>query len=190
MQNILSHPPTIETERLILRPLAMADDEAIYSYASDPQVAKYVSFDTATNIEDTRIFLRSVLENYSKGAEPAGLGIVLKKENKLIGTIGHLNWNDDHRRIEIGYALSRPFWNNGYVTEAAIRLIDYFFSNTNIMRIEARCRLPNLASARVMEKAGMTFEGILRNHLFMKGENHDIKMYSIIRDEWKRQNNN
>jgi ribosomal-protein-alanine N-acetyltransferase len=185
MQNILSNLPTIETERLILRPLTMADDEAIFAYASDPEVTKHVSFDTAKSIEDTRIFLRSVLDQYAKCLDPVSLAIVLKSENRLIGTVGYLNWNDPHKRIELGYALSRPHWNNGYVTETTKAMIDYTFRHSDIIRIEARCLIENPGSARVMEKSGMSFEGILRKQVVMKGKHSDMKMYSILRDEWK-----
>ena len=188
MQGILEHPPTIETERLTLRPLTMADDEAIYAYGSDPEVSKYVLFDTHQTIEDSRVFLRLVLSEYAEH-KPSALGIELKNSGELIGTIGYLNWNNDHKRIEIGYALSRDNWNKGYVTEAAKGLIDFFFHNSDLIRIEARCRLENTGSARVMEKAGMKFEGILRKHIFTKGEHRDMKIYSIIRDEWLRENN-
>jgi ribosomal-protein-alanine N-acetyltransferase len=188
MQNILAHTPTIETVRLTLRPLTMADDEAIYAYGSDPEVSKYVLYETHASIEDSRVFLHSIMEQYANH-EPSALAIELKKEKKLIGTIGYLHWNGEHKRVEIGYALSRDFWNQGYVSEAAKGLIDYFFSNSDLIRIEARCRLPNLASARVMEKAGMKFEGILRKQIFSKGEHRDMKIYSIIRDDWQRENN-
>jgi ribosomal-protein-alanine N-acetyltransferase len=189
MKSILTNLPTIETTRLVLRPLTMADDEAIYAYGSDPEVSKYVSFDTHRSIDDARVFLRTTLDNYAAGEDPAGFGIVLKDQGFLIGTIGYLNWNNDHKRIEIGYAISRSYWNHGYVSEAATGLISYFFRHSDLMRIEARCRLENTASARVLEKAGMKFEGILRKQMLFKGEHHDMKMYSIIRDEWQRENN-
>jgi ribosomal-protein-alanine N-acetyltransferase len=186
MQEILAHPPTIDTARLTLRPLTMADDAAIYAYGSDPEVTKYVLFETHNSIEDTKIFLQATLEQYSNN-EPTSLGIELKENRELIGSIGYLNWNEAHKRIEIGYALSRDFWNNGYVSEAAKGLIDHLFSHSDLIRIEARCRAENFASARVMEKAGMKFEGLLRKQIFSKGEHHDMKMYSIIRDEWQRE---
>jgi len=189
MQQILQNPPTINTERLVLRPLAMTDDEAIYAYGSDPLVSQYVSFDTHRSIEDARGFLRTTLENYAAGKDPAGFAIVLKENNILIGTIGYLNWHPNHKRIEIGYAISRTYWNNGYVTEAAKGLITYFFRHSDLVRIEAQVRLENGASSRVLEKAGMRFEGILRKHLLFKGEHHDMNMYSILRDEWERENN-
>ena len=186
MQKILDAPPIILTERLTLRPLTMADAEAIYLYGSDPEVTKYVIFETHRSIEDTKVFLQSTLDQYAKH-EPASLGIELSGNGKLIGSIGYLNWNKDHSRIEIGYALSRDFWNNGYVTEAAKGLIDHLFSESDLVRIEARCRPENIASARVMEKAGMKFEGTLRKQIFSKGKHHDMKMYSIIRNDWHRE---
>ena len=188
MINILSQPPTIETARLTLRPLTMADDEAIYAYCSDPEVSKYVLFETHQTIEDSRVFLRLVLSEYAE-QKPSALGIELKESGTFIGTIGYLNWSDDHKRIEIGYAISRAFWNKGYVTEAAKGLIDHLFRNSDLIRIESRCRLENTGSFRVMEKAGMKFEGILRKQVFSKGEHHDMKFYSILRDEWERENN-
>jgi ribosomal-protein-alanine N-acetyltransferase len=130
-----------------------------------------------------------VLKNY-ENHESSVLAIDRKDESILIGTMGYLNWSNDHKRIEIGYALSRFHWNNGYATEATKAVIDYFFTNSDLVRIEARCRTENIASARVLEKAGMEFEGILRKNVFTKGKYVDLKIYSIIiRDEWRRENN-
>ncbi len=185
MQNILQHPPIIETERLLIRPLTLADDEAIFTYASDPEVSKYVLFETHKSIEDTRTFINVALENYAK-SEPCPLGIVLKDEQKLIGSVGYHNWNQKHQRTEIGYALSKHYWNKGFVTEAASGLIRALFNGSDLMRIEALCDHRHAASARVMEKIGMKCEGTLRKYIFSKGEFRDMKIYSIIRDDWQR----
>ena len=184
MLNILENPPIIHTERLTIRPLTMADDEAIYEYGSDPEVTRNVIFSTHQSIEDSRSFITLVLDEYAN-KKPSALGIELKSDKTMIGTIGYLNWSDDHKRIEIGYAINRKYWNQGYVSEATKGSIDYLFQNSDLIRIEARCKVQNIASSRVMEKAGMKFEGILRKQMFFKGEHHDMKMYSILRDEWK-----
>lgn len=184
MQTILSNPPTIETRRLILRPLTMADDEAIYAYGKDPEVTKYVLFETHASIEDSRIFISSVLDSYANATEPSTLAIVIKSENLLIGTIGYLNWEKIHKRIEIGYASAREHWNKGYTTEAAQALVDHLFRTTDLVRIEARCEPENIGSWQVMEKIGMRCEGILRKHVFANGRHRDMKLYSILRDDW------
>lgn len=184
MIDILEHPPIIHTNRLTIRPLTMADDTTIYAYGSDPEVTKYVIFPTHQSIEDSRSFISLVLDEYAN-KKPSALGIELKSDKTLIGTIGYLNWSDDHKRIEIGYAISRKYWDQGYVSEAVKASIDFLFHHSDLIRIEARCKVQNIASSRVMEKAGMKYEGILRKHIFSKGEHHDMKMYSILRDEWK-----
>ena len=92
-------------------------------------------------------------------------------------------------RTEIGYALSRSYWGKGYVAEATIALLDRLFRDSDLIRIEARCDVRHTASSRVMEKAGMKFEGILRKQVFSKSEHRDMKIYSILRDEWERENN-
>ena len=70
------------------------------------------------------------------------------------------------------------------MTEAVKAAIDFGFSNMPLNRIEARCDLENIASARVLEKVGMKFEGLLRQHIYSKGSYHDMKMYSILKQEW------
>ncbi len=70
------------------------------------------------------------------------------------------------------------------MTEAVRAVIAFGFRTLQLNRIEARCEIKNIASARVMEKAGMKFEGILRQHAFYKGAFRNFKMYSILRKEW------
>src|SRR5262245_39169979 len=112
-----STPHIIETERLLLRRLTMADDEAMYAYGSDPEVTRYVSCPTHQSIEDARMFLQTILEHYEKN-EPSVYGIVLKENGEVVGTLGVLNWAREHFRTELGYAIARKYWNKGIVTEA------------------------------------------------------------------------
>jgi ribosomal-protein-alanine N-acetyltransferase len=80
--------------------------------------------------------------------------------------------------------LARQYWNNGYVTEATKALISHLFNNSDLIRIEAQTMVENAASGKVLEKSGMKFEGILRKRAFIKGRDLDMKMYSILRNEW------
>ena len=189
MLEILRSPPTIETERLVIRLLRLADAESIFEYAQDPEVTRFVAFETHSNIEVSRAFINKALDSYEK-FEPCALAIDLKSESKLIGSIGYHNWKEKDRCIEIGYALSKPYWGLGIISEATQELIHKLFIDSDLVRIEARCDARHVASARVMEKIGMQFEGILRKQLFSKGEQCDMMIYSILRDEWKRQNSN
>ncbi len=182
-----STPHIIETDRLTLRRLSMADDVAMFDYASNPEVTRHVSFPTHRSIEDSRAFLKIVMAQYEQN-EPSVYGIILRETGNLIGTIGLLNWSRVHFRTEIGYALGQPYWNQGIVSEATRALIDHLFTHIDLVRIEAQCKLENIGSAKVMEKVGMTFEGVLRKHICMKGVHEDVKIYSIVRNEWNNKN--
>ncbi len=87
-------------------------------------------------------------------------------------------------RVEFGFVIARPFWGQGYMTEALSTLVDWSLDQPQIWRASAFCDIDNLASARVMEKAGMIFEGILRRffvHPNISGEPRDCRMYSKVR---------
>ena len=176
--------PTLETERMILRKLRMEDVPDVYAYASVPEVAEHVAWDTHTSIDDSKTFVSSVIEQYNNGLVSTW-GIVEKQSGRVIGTCGFVYWNIDHARSEIGYAIGREYWGKGMMTEAARAMLEFGFRRMELNRIEARCEVPNIGSARVMEKIGMSYEGLLREQMFVKGRYRDLKMYSILRREWE-----
>lgn len=183
IKNTLDNLPILETERLLLRSLSLDDAEDLFEYASDPDVSRYNTWTVHKSLDDSKRFLNAIVERY-KNHELAGWGIVHKTDKKLIGTCGLSSWIQDQRRAEIGYALSRKYWGKGYMPEAVRPVIAFGFRMMKLNRIEGKCIILNTASARVMEKVGMKFEGVLRQHLFTKGSFYDVKMYSILREEW------
>jgi [ribosomal protein S5]-alanine N-acetyltransferase len=178
--------PELETERLLLRKMRLDDAEAMFAYASDPEVTRYVLWDTHHSIEDSESFLRFAIEGYEKG-DFGGWGVVLKDSGVFIGTCGlDAGYAPEHARAELGYVLSREHWGKGLMPEAARAVIAFGFGRMGLNRIQARCIAENTASARVMEKAGMTYEGTLRESEFIKGAYRDMKLYSILRREYRR----
>jgi ribosomal-protein-alanine N-acetyltransferase len=175
--------PTLETGRLLLRKVTLDDAADIFEYASDPEVPKYMPWEPHRSIEDTLDYLAHVMERYRQ-RQAGPWGIVHKGDAKLIGTCAYGSWHQEHNRAEIGYVLSRRYWGQGYTTEAVRAIVGFGFQVMGLNRIEARCEVPNIASARVMEKVGMQFEGVLRQHVFAKGRYRDMKIYSILRSEW------
>ena len=165
--------------------MRLDDDEAMFVYASDPLVAEHTSWYPHASIDDSRHFLRSIVDRYAEGQE-AGWAITLREDDRLIGTAGFFSWSVANRRAEIGYSLARHLWNQGLMTEAVGAMLRFGFEQMNLNRIEARCKLANLGSARVMEKAGMSFEGVLREHQYAKGVFEDLKLYAILRREWQQ----
>jgi len=180
--------PVLETERLLLRKLTLDDAEDMFEYASDPEVTKYLVWVAHQDIEDSREFLKSVLDRYRKGLV-ASWGVVHKLDEKLIGTCGYISWlpHGDlgkHARAELGFALSRKYWGQGLMPEAVREVITFGFRKMQLNRIQATCEVENLASERVLEKVGMKFEGVLREYMYAKGAYRDLKMFSILRSEW------
>jgi [ribosomal protein S5]-alanine N-acetyltransferase len=181
--DILANLPIIETERLLLRKITLNDASDMFEYASNPEVSEYTMWSTHTSIEDTKYFLKSLTKMY-KRKELVDWGIVHKAEKKFIGTCGYVEWSMTHSRAEIGYALSARYWREGYMSEAVNAIIEFGFREMLLNRIVGRCEVNNIASARVMEKVGMQLEGILRQQLFVKGRYWDLKIYSLLREEF------
>lgn len=174
--------PTLETERLVLRPLTRGDAADVFAYASDPEVARTTTWHPHRSIDDAREFIAWALHRYDLG-HPEPFGIVLRATGRVIGTCG-LTPTWAHRRGEIGYALARRYWGQGIMTEAVRAVIRHGFTTMDLNRIEARCMVDNVASERVMQKAGMTLEGTLREREICKGQTISLRLYAILRREW------
>lgn len=181
VDNIYADLPTLETERLVLRKVKPGDKRDIFDYASDEEITRYTVWYSHRSLLDTQLFLDSVLAQYRRH-DVAPWGVVDKATGKLIGTAGYISWDTVNAKAEVGYVLSRLYWNRGYMTEAVGRIVSFGFEHMDLVRIEARCHPANIGSARVMEKCGMQFEGVLRKHIVAKGVHEDVKMYAVIRD--------
>ena len=181
---LIKELPKLETKRLRLRKMTLADAEAVFNYASDPEVTRYVTWDTHRTVRDSEEFLRSVVGGYEAG-EQADWGITEKSSGRFIGT-GGVYPVPEHSRAELGYVLSREYWGRGLMPEAVRAMIRFGFESLDLERIEARCIAENTASARVMEKAGMIYEGTLRGRELIKGAYRDMKFYAVLRREYAR----
>lgn len=169
---------------MILRKMTLDDAEAVFAYASDPEVSRYTSWETHRSIEESRAFLELAVRKYESGDEP-DWGIVYKGDHRFVGTCGFVNRSPDHARAELGYAIHRGYWGRGLVPEAVRAMIRFGFERIGLNRIEARCIAENTASTRVMEKAGMIYEGTLRQREFIKGAYRDMKLYAILKSEYR-----
>lgn len=178
-------PPIIETERLLLRPIALADAPDIFEYASNPRVSRHVPWSTHHSIADSESFITAhVLSNYEKHI-PEPWGITVKElDNKIVGTVGCRWLSQSVKSMDLGYILAEPLWGRGITTEAAHATLTWVYSNCGVNRIQARCQQENIASARVMEKLGMKREGVLRASEVKDGQFVDVCYYSILREEW------
>ncbi len=177
----------LETERLILREFRQTDWKAVYQYRSDPEVAKYMDFIPNTEYE-SKIFINVVLAN--QRAQPRhsfNFALVNQADNRLIGSCMLRITGVENKEGDLGYILNRHYWNRGYASEAAARVVSFGFEQLGLHRIYSTCYPANTASYRVMEKIGMHKEGCLREIRFIKGVWCDSFLYSILEQEWRKQ---
>jgi len=173
----------ILTPRLLLRIPKHRDTRQFNAWASDPQVARFVFWDAHTSLSQTRSVLRGILSQSRLGGLSSFV-IVRQDDRRMVGTIG-LVWRDwQNNSAEAGFSLARDCWGQGLMTEALTAFLRYVFEELGISRIEAQHDIRNRASGRVMEKAGMRLEGILRARLYYKGERADVALYAALREEW------
>lgn len=184
LSGIFSNLATVETSRLLLRPMRLDDAEDMFDYASDPDVVRFTSWTVHQSTADTRAFLQHAIAAY-QADRAASWAVEHKADRKMIGTCGFIWWNQTDAKAELGYALSRDYWGQGYATEAASASVDFGFQVMRLHRIQAECVGLNTGSAHVLEKVGMKPEGVQREAVMDIDGFADLLLYALLRDEWK-----
>ena len=174
------------TPRLTLRPLDPADWPAIHAFTSDAEVQRYIS-GAPLSEQDTRDLIE-MLRDWERERPPRARPFVFvhTARNELIG-FGGLYWAGDQKRwqAELGYTLHRAWWGQGYASEAGAALLRLGFTNLRLHRVFAECHPDNTASARVMQRLGMTYEGRQREVEWSGGGWWDMLHYAILDHEWQ-----
>ncbi|PKF75247.1 GNAT family N-acetyltransferase [Chryseobacterium sp. PMSZPI] len=172
--------PIIKTERLILSQLEEKDLPFIVGYLQHK-----IYSDLTSNIpypyteSDAKFWLKMANEAFeNKSGYTFG---IRNKEGQIIGAIGLHDREDD--KAELGYWIGMPYWNKGYVTEAARAIVDFGFKTLNFNKIFATHFLHNPASGKIMEKIGMEREAILKEEVKKDGEYFDLALYSIFKNK-------
>jgi RimJ/RimL family protein N-acetyltransferase len=174
--------PELTTDRLLLRPFVSEDAARVTELLQRPEIA-------ATTLNIAHPYPEGAAASWiasHPGAADTGesfaWAICRRDDGLLMGAIG-IHVDDRHRCGTIGYWLGVPYWNQGFTTEATRAVIDFGFEALLLHRIEATCLPHNTASARVMEKAGMSYEGTLRGRYRKDGVFLDAATYAVIRDD-------
>lgn len=167
---------TLETSRLILRPFCENDAEDMFrGWTSDPEVSKYMIWNTHQSIDETKALLSLWAAEYEK-PERLNFAIMLKAENKLIGGIDVVGYID--ATPVIGYNLARPYWNKGYMTEACRCVLEYLFSKGyGEVKIDAVAE--NTGSNRVIEKCGGELICTEEEFFPLKNKSFSINRYIV-----------
>ena len=174
-------PDRFETPRLILRPIAADDAPAIFAgYAQDPEVVRFVLWRPHQSITDTEAYIARCLE--APADRERTYAVLGRAEVRLLGAFALRR--PEPYRVDCGYVLARAEWGRGLMTEALTEVAQWTMRQDGIWRIGAVCDVENRASARVMEKAGLQREGILRRwliHPIVSAEPRDCFSYAMVR---------
>ena len=155
--------PMIETERLILRSLTLADADIAYrGWTGDPEVAKYVSWLPHHSIDEAMEWCKEIAWRYDEEGNILPndnyiWGFVLKETGELFGS-GGLIWEEDRQIFQVGYNIKRAHWNRGYTTEAMRSILRFAFVRLGIKKVSGGHAKENLASAKVIEKLGFVYD--------------------------------
>ena len=181
---VFSHLPELTTERLTLRRMMVLDTDDMYEYACRPDVTKYLTWHPHPDREYTREYLEYLGNRYSAGMF-YDWAVIYEPDCKMVGTCGFTAFNCTSDSAEVGYVLNPEYWGKGIATEALSRVLHFAFEELKLHRVEARFMEDNERSRRVMEHVGMTFEGILREAMLIKGSYASVGICSILRSEWE-----
>lgn len=178
----MTNRPTLETARLKLRPMALADAADLHRLVNDIEIARNTMLIPHPYPEGFAAeWIGTHQEKFEKNEEVV-FGIERREDGAFVGVIGVIP--EPHDMAELGYWIGQEYWNHGYATEAAAAAIDYAFRILGVNRVEALHFVRNPASGRVMEKCGMKCEGTLRQARKKWDEYLDVRVYSILRSDW------
>lgn len=175
--------PTLETERLILRRFEETDGQDIYdNYASDPMVARYVTWNAHTSPDASLAFAKA---SHAGTFGTYQWAIVLKETGHVIGSVGLVEADEEKKTGEFGYVIGRNWWNKGITTEAMKEMLRYIFLECGFVSLEGCHDVRNPASGKVMEKCGFTYSHEEDVFTPMKNTTVRVKVYTQTAEQYK-----
>jgi ribosomal-protein-alanine N-acetyltransferase len=179
-------PLLIETQRLVLRPLELADADALFLYASDPEVSKMMSWDPPPDRAETLAFLQRMIAA-REASTSTGWAILIDGKPAGVISLDGITWQFRAWRVdraEMGYWLGRPFWGKGYMSEAAYAALRFAFETLGLHKVTIGCVEGNAASRAIIEKLGFRFLALYQDDFFRFGRWWDHRRYELTASEW------
>ena len=176
-------PPPLQTDRLLLRPFASTDADAIYALQSNARVLRYWDSPPWTERSRAEAFIAACRKMEEEG-NGARLAIETRGNGTFVGWCSMFRWNPVYRSLGIGYCLDETAWGKGYATEAVHAMLQWAYGTLELNRVEAELDTRNIASARVLEKLGFKLEGLRREDCVVLGEVSDSWIYGLLKRDW------
>ena len=180
-------PPvsSIESDRLIVRPVGADDLGDLLDVNGDPQVTQFLPYATWQGLDDAAAWLERMQTLASAGTAQQ-LVVVRKQDRRVIGTVLLFRFDEGSARLEIGYVIGRAQWRQGFAREALVAAIGHAFDAMAVRRIEAEVNPANQASDALLRNIGFTHEGVLRQRWVAHGAAYDVNAYGLLASEWRQ----
>lgn len=175
--------PTLHTKRLLLRRMEKRDAADLYACYRDPMVCRYAAWEPHSSLGYTKAYVRYVLREYRAHSSMI-FCVVLKKENRVIGTCSFTEMDADYKVAEIGYTLSSAYWRQGYGSEAVSALLRFGFETVGLLRISARVMSENRPSVTLLRRLGFRQEGYLPGGMYCKGALRDLCLFGLLKKNY------
>ncbi|MGD6957389.1 GNAT family N-acetyltransferase [Rossellomorea aquimaris] len=177
--------PAIETDRLILRRMCLDDTQSVFDHwISDERITDNRVSPSHKTVAETKVRVEKIVSGYDSN-DFCYWGIELKYGGDLIGEIDLYDFDQSTGNCEVSYSLGYDWWNKGYGTEALQAVVEFAFIHMNAHKLTAAHNTDNPASGRIMEKAGMKQEGIIRHMIRnSKGQYKDCAVYGLLQEEY------
>ena len=177
----------LKTKRLNIRELTFADINNVHELHSLPETDEFNTLGIPENIQSTQELLEEWLTLQKQEPRNSYIFCINKNDdNSFIGLIAMNLGKVNYQTAEVWFKIHKNFWRKGYTTEALTKFLDFGFNHLKLHRIEAGCAVENIASSKVLEKVGMTREGIKRKKLPIKGEWKDNYFYGILEEDFNK----
>ena len=174
------HPfPALETERLILRQITMADKEDLFEMRSNPKAMLYLDRLVAKSVQDAENLIKK-FEALLQSNDGIVWALSLRTNPKLIGTLGYHRLSKENYRAEIGYMLHPDHWHKGLMTEGVSKVIDFAFRTLGFHSLEGHVNPANQPSIEVLKRQGFEKEGYFRDNIHFDGKFLDTEVYGLI----------
>ncbi|WP_230405267.1 GNAT family N-acetyltransferase [Undibacterium rugosum] len=173
----------LSTARLELRPMQMADTDALFAMCADAEFVRYWSEPAWQHTEQAERRIQRDLDALPRG-EYLNLSLVRKQDGVWLGNCCLFSFLWKCRRAEIGYGLARPYWGQGYMQEALRALLAYGFEHLQLHRVEADIDPANHASELSLKRLGFVQEGLLRERWIVDGQVSDSALFGLLQADW------
>jgi ribosomal-protein-alanine N-acetyltransferase len=180
--------PTLNSARLILRPLHLSDAPAILENAQNPHINQFLNVlptvETPPTLEHAQQLIKQ-LQQKTRNFKKLPFAISLGEKQHLIGIISLHTINQNSQRAQVGFWLNQKYWRQGYTTEALQAILQYAFHSLDFNRLESHVQPDNLASNQLFKSAGFQKEGTLHQWRKHNGKWIDINIYGLLKSQFQ-----